>query len=1032
MRVFWSTREWAEAVAAMPADGPLAGRTVLVSRQRVAHALRRELLRLARPDVLCGTNFVTPGNAAEEVLHAAGVEFRRGEEALRQARLLSLFRAGLEGRGFRRKLLLDRPGWDEAIARTISELEAAGLSSDDLDGAGDERAADLARFWRRLDEVAGRSFTTARILAEAFRALERGAAWPFLGTTLAAVAGDVSAVEARFARAVPGVEIALLSARPIRQHHLARLAGLLGPEVSEALDRTPAPRSGDDALRVAASYLFEPPDVLVGDRPRAPKDDASVLLEEHAGTDAETEAAVRWVGEQVLCGVAPEDIAVLVPALDPLADLISSRLLRLPWPDAKGLPVHIAGGLPLDSTASGARTLAVLRALSEHLHVDTLRALLPALRLDSDERHLSIGAATELLGTLGAAGGDPSDPAGALLWTERAEARERDLLASLTDDDEDEGRRRRGIHDDLRAVRPALQALVAVAAHVLAEAPLPLLWAELYAFLEDWVRHPGEGPRAHDRLREGIAPLLADPSCAAIRGLEALRLIERVARSTRRAVGRFGEPAVYIGTVREAVGLPFRAVRVVGLAEGHLPSAAREEPVLPDGVRARLGAALRMGDRVLHDLHALDRVVRDTGECLVLSAPRTDAEGSQREVSSVLLEAAAALGRDAEKPVPDLDALRRDYFVPARARAAARARPLGEAAWHDAVAIGLCDPPRRWQADDLLRPGPDGEGAAGTSAGMVLATDVAVPGLDSSWPLSPSTLKTLLECPYRFLLERVLSLREPAAPRSRREIDALSYGSLLHEAAEAFYRAHGEDVAARRGELAAWRARAEAIADEAFERFLLRYPLSGEAVRRQERLRLRREVRSLVELDWSRGGWRLIGVERPFGFDRPVALPAGGRTLYLRGRIDRLEEEGGRTIVRDLKTGRRKTDPGPSHTIDAQIGAYGLVARAMASEWGLSGRIAASYTYVGKQRALERSFPRFEDALGAAAESWLALAADLLSRRAFPRTPREEDCRYCPFRVACGEDAGKRAEAVLLADPTLAEFADLKAREAKA
>ena len=46
------TRAWARVVADLPTTGPLPTRTVLIPSERVAHALRRELLRMGRPDVL--------------------------------------------------------------------------------------------------------------------------------------------------------------------------------------------------------------------------------------------------------------------------------------------------------------------------------------------------------------------------------------------------------------------------------------------------------------------------------------------------------------------------------------------------------------------------------------------------------------------------------------------------------------------------------------------------------------------------------------------------------------------------------------------------------------------------------------------------------------------------------------------------------------------------------------------------------------------------------------------------------------------
>src|SRR5512138_2756220 len=93
--VVGSAASWADALAAVPAEGPLPSRTVLVPSERHAHALRRALARSGRGAVLAGTRFVGPLTAAIEVLRTAGVPFSPGEDTLRPARLLLLFREDL-------------------------------------------------------------------------------------------------------------------------------------------------------------------------------------------------------------------------------------------------------------------------------------------------------------------------------------------------------------------------------------------------------------------------------------------------------------------------------------------------------------------------------------------------------------------------------------------------------------------------------------------------------------------------------------------------------------------------------------------------------------------------------------------------------------------------------------------------------------------------------------------------------------------------------------------------------------------------
>src|SRR5262249_11498692 len=89
--VVWNAGDWAEAILALPTNVALPSRTVVVPRESVAHALRREIVKAGHPEGLIGTRFVSLASAAVEVLADAGVSFAAGEEALRGLRLRRLF-----------------------------------------------------------------------------------------------------------------------------------------------------------------------------------------------------------------------------------------------------------------------------------------------------------------------------------------------------------------------------------------------------------------------------------------------------------------------------------------------------------------------------------------------------------------------------------------------------------------------------------------------------------------------------------------------------------------------------------------------------------------------------------------------------------------------------------------------------------------------------------------------------------------------------------------------------------------------------
>jgi hypothetical protein len=83
---------------------------------------------------------------------------------------------------------------------------------------------------------------------------------------------------------------------------------------------------------------------------------------------------------------------------------------------------------------------------------------------------------------------------------------------------------------------------------------------------------------------------------------------------------------------------------VLGLVEGSVPSATREDPVLPDDARRALSSLLPTAALRAHrQLASFDDAVRAARERLALSAPRVSAEGSVRQPAAVLLDVVRAL-----------------------------------------------------------------------------------------------------------------------------------------------------------------------------------------------------------------------------------------------------------------------------------------------------------------------------------------------------------------------------------------------------
>ena len=910
---------------------------VLVASERLAHAVRRHVgVEQQHPEHLAGVLFLRPADLARELLARSGTVRKPGWEDVRRLRIQQLFESGAlaeQLRYFSAAQLRSGQGYVDAFARTITDLEASGLDAalstavarrlGGEDRWAADRLHDVAVTWSAADAGASTLSTTAQLLAAAIEVVE---AQPQLlvpfGPVFAALSAAPSTVLLRFLHALPGCRVVLQDARPQRTG-TQRWRALLGLQVAheDALPSTdsptaplsPLPRgtaggsnaglqppsfpllgkegergatgdskgSSDSELRLVQRYLFGLPEVLTDpQRPRSRGADGSVDVEEYLSIEEEIEAAGTWVTEQIAAGIPVEQIALIVPEIEPYAGLLMDRLARLAGTASnERVRVYVAGGLRLADSPSGTRLRGLLQAVARGLEAEATIRVLPWLRRrnqgnDESRERLSPSRAAEIVYGAGIVGGSPGDPTGLGEWTPRL-GRRCDVLHQLVDHDDTEPgggtgdgaqkhtdvRERHAAARWLRDVEPLLPAITALqelAETVLGGATLSATWRQLRSFCDRWLRLPPDPPNLLAILDRSLQPVLDDPIAHVASGLGALRFLTDVLYRERQPTARFGEPCIFVGTGVQAAGVPFVAVRILGLAEGALPHTPHDDPIVPDRLRAAIEDVARaqqsqpdvvvprLADHVLDDIHDVFRVVSGTTTRLALSAPRQWVDRSEREVSGILLEVATALGR-----TPDHGADEGDVPTAARLRAAyldagrrARAQFAGEqpltprallavaagaergpravpASWTDGAALAV---DRLQQINAML----EGEAFAAID-GMV--TDVWAmlppPGLVPERPISASALTRLLECPHRFLLERILYLTEPERRPSTDVIMPVDYGKLFHKAAERFFREAGAALCRRTGTVEHWVARAREIAAEEFQELLHGHPIRG-------------------------------------------------------------------------------------------------------------------------------------------------------------------------------------------------------------
>lgn len=1029
--------EVVDAVERLVVSPSLPQRIVIVPRSSIAHALRRLMIQQQRSSLLVGTRFTTAAVVAQEILAAAGKQVSLGEGELRAARLQVLFARGFDPPYFTNELVMATHGWSDAFAASIDALERAGIRVDSLAEIGAPSAEGLAAIWRSALTDAPATWTTSRALVEAAEVLGSGLAFGGDVPILAVTSGATTLAEAELLRALKA-SIAFRPARPFHASFVDRVEHLFGAQARHALTDLRFEARGKSDLDIVAAHLFAPAETqALPTRPRASADaDGTVRLELHAGVEAEIEACARWICEKITSGLALEEIAVLSTAADPWAQLVAERLNRLPG----GIPIHAAEGLPFSTNAAGARIITVIRALAGFLSPDLLADVLPVVTVHDDAEPVSKGGALDLAYAMGTVGGSIANPAGLLEWATCGQRRADALRARLAEIEKVEGEDEqlglaRGKRDmqrllrDLDAIVEPLKSLVNVGRLILDEAPLSDLWPALCGFLTSYVRLPGGGRQTLSILDTALATATADATCGSLSGSLALDLIERTATALRVHTLPFGVPAVYVGTVASAAGLPFTAVRVIGLCEGTIPPQISEDPVLAPEVRQRLhGLGLESrSDMTMRAVHDLSLVVRDTSTQVVLSAPRLTLERSYREPSAIFLEVAQALGRPTTKQGKLLEQFERFEIIPARQHArdlVARA-PLGSSMWLERVSRGELVVPASWtQADHLDLERLATLASSDTNGAMdgVFGPDTpapTLPGLTSERPISATALRDLLGCPHRFLLQRVLGWGEPSMPRSLNELDALAYGSLVHKICERFFREHGAEFCARKEHLEHWQNVVEATAKAELERLLVETPLAGETAKREQLARLHRETRALIRFLWGRPRSRFIAVERSFGYEEPLALRQGNTEVFVGGFVDYVEVAGEVTHVHDWKTSgctpRHGRDTAPQPVIDIQLAIYGEATRRHAAAWGNTEHIGVAYVHTNDRSGRVRAFEEDYEDLRRAADGWVQTAGKLLDERMFPRTPHVDDCAYCHFRPVCGEDVSARAAQVLAA-----------------
>ncbi len=764
---------------------------------------------------------------------------------------------------------------------------------------------------------------------------------------------------------------------------------------------------------------------------RGPPGDGGALIRVAERRDRvdEVRAIAQEVRDLITAGVRPGDIAVAFPDLDGAAPCVDEV-----FPDF-AIPYTISAGRPLSASPLVQALLLVLTVPARGYRRSDIIGLATSPYLPGGR-----GCELDLLSR------EARIVAGPAAWEERLAALAAGLDEERARPDTPEAAVRRITAKiaSIEAARAGIRQLFADLATLEGTKTIQEHLAVYRSLLDAWQAPvmPAEGDRD---LLEGEARDLAGfmGTLATLEGLARLLPGEKVPLAEfssllgilvagTRAGRRRNPRAVQVIGVREVPHLAVPCLFIADLVEGAMPRLTTRLPFTTDAETRRLST--RSKDDVLREerYHFIAALLSARSR-VYLSYPAAD--GSTPLVRSGFVDAV----RETFSP----EAWGSSDFPDSRLAAARRAGALlarGEVPAAMPPGIAASEAVRRLNIENYHRKG----GYDSPYDGLLSGDPVIVSALGERFGeeavFSPTALETYADCPFRFYLERVLGLAPlpPADP----DLTAQERGNLVHRVAYRFYsswRRDGNGPVTETG-LPDALERIQATGREEADRFtftspawaaarehLLGSPAAGPGL--LERF-LRHETAMAASglvpqaFEVSFGLPVSPGEVDPISNPDPVAVPLGGETLRLRGKIDRVDVlPDGRFAITDYKTGT--SHHALKDVLAGRALQLPLYIRAIETLTGMQG-VAGTYYTIRRGEILNR--PVFWDAamkdcfgcfpssrqsgvedVRALVEGSLALTRDYLAGIRDGRFPPRSDAgpcpTYCGFQTICRFDS---------------------------
>lgn len=459
-----------------------------------------------------------------------------------------------------------------------------------------------------------------------------------------------------------------------------------------------------------------------------------------------------------------------------------------------------------------------------------------------------------------------------------------------------------------------------------------------------------------------------------------------------------GTSSLLIGNMREARGLRFQAVALLGFSEGVFPEVERPDPFLTEDLRATLGLDSRL-DRDQASLFY--QAVTRTDSHLLITRPYLSEDGENWEASPYWNAVMNLFDDDVVQKIrPDDPRSLVD--------AASSQELLFWAVRRKGLPKSYADLSERWKdlqsARDVIQ-SRRSKLADGKYEGGVpdLINTLAVRyAPEQVW--SASRLEAYGSCPQMFYVKVALGLEESAPPALG--LDVMQIGSILHKILEETYK-----TADNPADLNSVLKNLPVIAKRVFAKAPQEYGFRPSELWELEQEQFLQTLKVTIgELAKASEGWTPFAYEQVFGIlDAPaLEIDLGSEKILLRGLIDRVDRNtDGDLRVVDYKTGSSHLAQGDlKDGRRLQLPLYALAARDAVK---LGNPVAGMYWAINAAEAGSLKLENFKGETGIGVEAAFETVREHLLRIVtgirsgeFPPIPPKSGCpEYCPATQWC-------------------------------